>query len=263
LLARDVLGVVPQGNFNNLTGGAGSGVPLVDADGLPSGVTINHAGLTYFTGSGENTAEDVLFQGYLHNANNSVSVRLENVPPGTYDFYAYAVGFNYNATYEQSFALSGETAPADFHVRVEHAGNYASAPSLFRGMNSTSPSARAQGNYVVFRGVSPDNTGAFSLVVANESDNPTDIDVTPALSGLQLVRVPPGVSINIVAGAIEISWGEAAAEYTLESTASLGATPAPVWGPAPGAANPLGAAGALSIPVGGANSARFFRLHKP
>src|SRR6185369_2850721 len=35
LLARDVLGVVPQGNFNNLTGGAGTGVALQDADGLP------------------------------------------------------------------------------------------------------------------------------------------------------------------------------------------------------------------------------------
>jgi hypothetical protein len=264
LRASDVLGVVPQGSWNNLTGGAGTDTPLVDAAGLPAPVTISYSGITYFTGSGERTAEDVLFQGYLHGANLSVSATLNHVPPGAYDLYAYCVGFNFNATYEQAMGLVGAVAAPTFHVRAEHAGNYAAAPGIFRRMSSTDPGARDQGNYVVFQGVSPDLSGALALTVVNESDNPLDIDVTPALSGLQLVKVPPGISIAIDGAGVSVSWGGAAAGFILEASRSLGGPTPANWGPAAGAPNPLTGAGALSVSLGGgAEPVRFFRLRQP
>jgi hypothetical protein len=264
LRAIDVVGVVPQANWNNVPGGTGADVALVDASGAASPVTLTFNGRTYFTGSGENTAEDVLFQGYLHNANSSVTATLKNVPGGAYDLYYYAVGFTYNATYEQAMTLSGEQAYPSFHVRAEHAVNYAAAPGIFRRMTSTDPAARDQGNYVVFQGVSPDINGNFTLSVDNESDNPLDIDVTPALSGLQLVRVPPGLSISIQLGNTVVSWGDAATDYLLESSRSLGGSPAANWGPASGAPNPLNGAGSISVPLqGGPEAILFYRLRKP
>ncbi len=226
-------------------------------------MTITYNGRTYFTGSGENTAEDVLFQGYLHNANASVTVSLKNVPVGAYDLYAYGVGFNFNATYEQAMTLTGEQVYPTFHVRAEHAANYSSAPGIFRRMSSTDPAARDQGNYVVFQGVSPDLNGNLDLSVDNESDNPLDIDVTPALSGLQLVQVPPGLAISIQGGNVVVSWGDAAIEFTLESSRSLGVLPPATWGPADGAPNPLTGAGSVSVSLGGGlEPMRFFRLRK-
>ena len=256
----DVTGVVPQANFNNIAGGTVTDAPLNDAVGAPTGVTISYAVRTYFTGSGENTAEDVLFQGYLHNANNPVSVLLKNVPAGSYDLYAYCVGFNYNATYEQAMNVTGAQPSVEYHVRTEHAGDYASASGLFRAMASTAPAARQKGNYVAFRNVSPDASGNLIVNVINESDNPLDVDVTPALSGLQLVQVPPALSVTSVGGgAYDLSWGQAAAGYTLESTASLGGSTPANWQPAAGAPAPLTGAGTVPVPSSGI---RFFRLRK-
>ncbi|HXJ59612.1 MAG TPA: PA14 domain-containing protein [Verrucomicrobiae bacterium] len=259
----DVVGVVPQANFNNVAGATATDVPLVDADGAATPVTIGYSARTYFTGTGENTAEDVLFQGYLHNANGAVVVTLNNVPDGSYDLYAYCVGFTYNATYEQAMSLAGGGTYPEYHVRAEHATDYSSAPSIFRRMSSTDPAARDQGNYVVFHEVSPDLAGALVLTVNNESDNPNDIDVTPTLSGLQLVRVPPGLSIQQQGSNVQISWGGAATGFTLESSRSLGGAPAANWGPVAGAPNPLTGASSITISIGaGADPVKFFRLRK-
>ena len=259
----DVVGVVPQDTWNNVAGATATDVALVDTLNLPTPVTISYAARTYFTGTGENTAEDVLFQGYLHNANGSVVVTLNNVPPGFYDLYAYCVGFTYNATYEQSMSLIGGGTYPEYHVRAEHATDYSSAPSVFRRMSSTDAAARDQGNYVVFREVSPDVSGALTLTVVNESDNPLDIDVTPTLSGLQLVQAPPSLSIRRQGANVEISWGDAATGYILESSRSLGGATAPAWGPVTGAPSPIAGAASVSVSVGaGADPAKFYRLRK-
>ena len=145
-------------------------------------------------------------------------------------------------------------------MRTEHAGDYASASGLFRAMASTAPAARQKGNYVAFRNVSPDASGNLIVNVINESDNPLDVDVTPALSGLQLVQVPPALSVTSVGGgAYDLSWGQAAAGYTLESTASLGGSTPANWQPAAGAPAPLTGAGTVPVPSSGI---RFFRLRK-
>ncbi len=254
----DVVGVVPQANFNNVAGGAVSDAPLVDANGSSTPATISYSARTYFTGTGENTAEDVLFQGYLHNANSSVVVTLNHLPVTGYDLYAYCVGFTYNATYEQGMSVAGTGTSPTLHVRAEHSTDYSAAPAVFRPMASTDPNARQQGNYVLFRSVVPDASGALTLTVNNESDNPLDIDVTPALSGLQLVRVPPRLTISPIGRTVEISWGRDAAEYNLESSESLGATAN--WQPVVEANNPLFDFGSLMVSADGAK--KFYRLRK-
>jgi hypothetical protein len=259
----DVVGVVPQANYNNVAGATAADVALVDAEGAATPVTIGYTARTYFTGTGENTAEDVLFQGYLHNANASVVVTLNNVPDGAYDLYAYCVGFTYNATYEQSMGLVGAETYTTYHVRAEHATDYATAPSVFRRMSSIDAGARQQGNYVLFHEISPDPSGTLTLTVNNESDNPLDIDVTPTLSGLQLVSVPPGLSIRREGGNAVISWGAAAAGFTLESSGSLGVTTPASWAPVTGAPNPLTGAASVSVSVGtGADPTKFYRLRR-
>jgi hypothetical protein len=258
LRPSDVVGVVPQANFNNVAGAAVTEMPLVDADGAATPVTITYSVRTYFTGTGENTAEDVLFQGYLHNANNSVSVSLNHVPKTGYDLYAYCVGFTYNATYEQSMTVVGSGTYPTYHVRAEHSADYSAAPSIFRQMSSVNPNARQQGNYVVFRGVVPDSGGTLTVNVGNESDNPLDIDVTPALSGLQLVRVPPRLTIAPAGPDVEIGWGADAVDYNLEYSTSLGANAD--WIPVPEAGNPLFDFGSITLTSSG--PARFYRLRK-
>src|SRR6185436_19613367 len=113
---------------------------------------------------------------------------------------------------------------------------YSAAPAVFRQMSSTDPNARQQGNYVVFRGVVRDENQTRNVIVGNESDNPLDIDVSPTLSGLQLVKVPPRLSLARAGQSVEISWGGDAVDYNLESGATLG--PTANWVPVAGV-NPL------------------------
>jgi hypothetical protein len=260
LRSNDVVGVVPQANYNNLPNALTDG-PLLDADGAPAPVTITYTASSYFTDTGEATAEDVLFQGYLHNANAAFTITLNNVPPGVYHLIAYSVGFNFNATYEQSLELAGGGGYPVYHVRAEHAGQYLAAPAVFRRMSSTNPDARDQGNYVMFENISPDGNGTLVLTVSNDSTF-TGINANPALSGLQLVRVLPALpALAVVSapnGSVTISWGDAAAGYTLESSAQLGTSAN--WGAVAGVPNPIVTAGATTLsPVG---AARYYRLRK-
>ena len=262
LLSNDVAGVAPQANFNNLAGGTGTGVALLNADGTPSPVTATYNGTTWFTGTGESTAENVLFQGYLHNTNVGVTVTLNNVPPGNYNLIAYAVGFNFNAIYDQAMRLVGNTTYPVFHVRAEHGAQYNAAPSIFRRMSSTNAAARDQGNYVMFENVSPDGSGTLTLSVLNESP-PENVGIgnNPALNGLQLVRVLPSTALTISrsGGTVTISWDASAAGFILESSSVL--NPAVAWEHVQGTPTPITAAGSVSIspPLGAAN---FYRLRR-
>jgi hypothetical protein len=260
LRSNDVVGVFPQANYNNLPNVLTDGA-LVDADGAPAPVTITYSASSYFTDSGEATAEDVLFQGYLQNANAAVTITLNNVPPGSYHLIVYSVGFNFNATYEQAVELAGGAAYPIYHVRAEHAGQYLAAPAVFRRMSSTNPDARDQGNYVMFENVSPDANGMLLLTVSNESTF-TGVNANPALSGLQLVRLLPALpALTVVPapnGSVTISWGDVAAGYTLEASGQLG--PSANWGPVGGVPNPIIAAGSTAQFPSGA--ARYYRLRK-
>ena len=259
LRPNDIFGVVGQGNFNNLSGNSAASAPLADAAGDATPVTVTYTvNGTYYTGTGESTAEHVVFQGCLENANQPINVTLSGVPDGAYQLIAYSVGFAFNASYEQAYTLTGESVSPTLHVKAQTGIDFLGDPTL-RRMASTDANARDFGNYVVFENVSPDGSGNLLLNITPESPN-VGVNVLPTLNALQLVRVL--AALNIVpgpaVGQATVSWNRASTGYTLESSLTLG--PPAQWLPVIGVANPLTAAD--SAPVNTTGGARFFRLRK-
>jgi hypothetical protein len=201
LLSNDVAGAVLQENFNNITDLTAASVVLFDSHGAPTPITISHTAVSQATtGTGELDADHVLFQGYIHNANNPFTLTLSNVPPVTnYSLLVYSVGFNFNATYEEAFDLTGAAVYPTLHVRGQDANQYLASPSYIR-MSSTDPNARDLGNYVQFDNVRPAADGTLVLVVTPESTNLGSVLLPPvnALPGLSASTLPSVVSSTIV-----------------------------------------------------------------
>jgi hypothetical protein len=263
LSATDIAGAVPQANFNNVEGGAQTSAPLNDAGGNLSPVTITFAAAIRYTGAGNVTAENALFEGYIQNNNTPMTISLGGVPPGKYGLLVYSVGFDFQTVYDQSYALRGATTYPAFHTRAQTFGQYRANPGYHR-MSSTDPNARDSGNYVMFENVVPDDFGNLILDMTPEPPATPGVgDAMPAVNAIQLVRiVPPLPVLTIVRNAngtvIVISWDTLAAGYTLESSGQLGA--GAIWNPVAGVANPITAIGLTAVNTTG--GARFFRLHK-
>jgi hypothetical protein len=266
LLSNDVAGAVLQENFNNIVDLTADSVALSDSHGAPTPVTISHGTVSQTTtGTGQLDADHVLFQGYIHNANNAVSITLSNVPPSTnYSLLVYSVGFNFNATYEEAFDLTGASTYPTLHVRGQDANQYLAAPKYIR-MSSTDPNARDLGNYVQFDNVSPAADGTLVLVVTPESTN-LGSTLLPPVNALQLVTVqpittPPSLVINYNAAgnAVTIIWTAAAAGFVLESSPRLG--PAATWAVVAGTPNPIAVAGSFNVNTA-AGGQQFYRLKK-
>ena len=68
----------------------------------------------------------------------------------------------------------------------------------------------------------------------------------------------PTLAVTRGAASLNISWGAAAAGYTLESAADLG--PGSTWTPVSGLASPLPGAGGLDVTASAAG--RYYRLIK-
>ncbi len=263
LLPWDVAGVVQQENYNNIYGAAIVDVPLNDAAGASTSVTITvEVAATISAGTGEASGDRVLLQGYIHNSNTPLTLRLANVPSDNYNLIIYSLGFNYNTTYEESFALDGLEVYPTYNVKAQHAAEYAAKPS-FALMDSTDENSRDSGNYVVYSNISPSVDGSLVLTVSPQSVN-TGINFLPAVNGLQLVRVIPVVvasKLNAVQAGnmLTLSWGVDAKGFTLQSSTSLGVSAA--WSSVSGVVKPLTGVGSadVSIPASGT---RFYRMIK-
>ena len=258
----DVAGVVQQQHFNNVRGGVGTDVELLDSTGALSGVTLDFIGGNISsTGSGSIDADHLLFQGYIHNnsAAGVVTLTLKNVPEGNYNLYVYSVGFNFNSIFNQAYTASGATTPPTLHVTAQHAGDYAASPAYQRA-SSTDPDARDKGNYVAFENLSPDPDGNLLLTVTSEA-TVAGITFMPAVNGFQLATVilHPALTVT-TAGGVTISWGNDAAGFTLESSPSLGGSPPASWTRVNAAPNPIQSAGSIKIPL--PTATKFYRLRK-
>jgi hypothetical protein len=260
LSSTDIAGAVPQANFNNVDGGAQTSAPLEDADGNTSPVTVTYAAAIRYTGAGNVTAENALFEGYIQNNNTPMTITLSGVPPGNYGLLVYSVGFDFQTIYDQAYELVGSVTYPVFRVRAQTFGQYRAAPG-YRRMSSTDPNNRDSGNYVMFEGVSPDVSGNFTLNMTPEPPATPGVgDAMPAVNAIQLVRiVPPLPTLTITRnanGTVTISWGTLAIGYTLESTAQLGTA----WNPVASVVNPITAPGATGVTPGG--SAQYYRLRQ-
>jgi uncharacterized protein YjdB len=265
LSGTDIAGAVPQANFNNVEGGAQTFAQLIDASGNPSPVVVTYNAFIRYTGAGNVTADDALFEGYIQNNNAPMSIALGGVPPGNYGLLVYSVGFDFQTIYDQAYQLIGHATYPVFHVRAQAAGQYRAAPG-YRRMSSTDPNARDSGNYVMFENVSPDDFGNLMLNMTPEPPATPGVgDAMPAVNAMQLVRlVPPLPVLRVIrAGSgpvvVVVTWDANATGYRLKSTASLGPIPAPVWSTVGGSPDPITGAGAVTI---NATGNRYFRLEK-
>jgi hypothetical protein len=261
LSATDIAGAVPQANFNNIEGGAQTAAPLHDASGAPTPVTVTYAAAIRYTGAGNLTAENALFEGYIQNNNTPMTISLGGVPPGNYGLLVYSVGFDFQTIYDQGYGLRGTTTYPAFHTRAQAAGEYRANPGYHR-MSSTDPNARDSGNYVMFENVRPDDFGNLTLDMTPEPPaTPGVPDAMPAVNAIQLVHiVPPLPALSIARnanGTVTVSWDALASGYALESSGQLGV--GANWNPVAGVVNPITAAGSATSTPGGA---QFYRLRK-
>lgn len=253
LLTQDVAGVVRQENWNNVTGFSFDSVPLVDAAGAASPVTLSGAGATevWYTGTISTLeADGVLLQGFV-NAISSlepVTFTLNNVPTGNYNLLVYSVGFDFAADYKEAFGLVGSTTYPTLHVRAETGLPYNNSPA-FRRASSTDPANRQSGNYVEFNNVSPATDGTLTLSVTWESDQVGNTH-QPAVNAIQLVRVNTEIRLTVGRSGdqLEIQYPEG----TLETTTTVNGG----WASVPGAAAP-----SYKFTPSGTGS-HFFRVRK-
>jgi hypothetical protein len=271
LATTDVGGAVLQGFFNNVAGKTIDGTQvLFDAQGTNTPVTVAVwdpvAGAPVApagaigTGTGEASAEHVMMQGYLANNNTPLSILLGSVPPGTYNLVAYSVGFSFNSTYEEDFALVGAATYPTLTVRGQSSLDFIANPTLVR-MTSTNALNRDLGNYVMFEKVSPAGDGTLLLTITPQSTNVGNTAYFPPLNALQLVKVnplPPTLAAAKQGTNLAISWSADAAGYVLESNTNLAAGAS--WTFVQGTPNPITGAGSANIPI--QPGAQYFRLKK-
>jgi hypothetical protein len=264
LSPTDVAGVVFQEKWNNVTGFTADNLVLADDRGAPTLVTLTFQGSQawYSGGAATGDADGTLLEGYV-NFNNSpdpLVFSLANVPSGTYSVLVYSVGFQFNATYEQSFALTGLSSYANYRVKAYTGLDYNRNPG-FRRMSSTNPDQRDFGNYVRWDDVSPAADGSLVISVLPETLNPGNGHL-PAVNAMQLVKtvpvtVRPTLGVTTQGGLARISWDALAIGFTLESTANLATGN---FSAVVGVPNPITAAGSTAPPAG--VDVLFYRLRK-
>ena len=271
LATNDIAGAVLQGNFNNIPDALIDGTHVLrDADGAVTPVTIAvwdtvnqvpiAAGTRIGIGTGAASAEHAMLQGSIANNNTPVSLILSNVPPGAYNLIVYSVGFSFNSTYEQDYALVGAATYPTLAVRAQSSLQFLANPELVR-MNSTDTNNRALGNYVMFENVGPAGDGTLLLTVTPTSANVGNAGYFPPINALQLVKVaaqPPLITVGRQGANVTISWTGAASGYVLQGSPAVGA--GANWQPVEGTPNPITGAGSTSVAPSG--NQRFFQLRK-
>ncbi len=247
LWTNNVAGFVAQENFVNLSQLTTNGAPLFDSHGTNTPVTITYGPVSQgATGTGASDWDHALFQGYLQNSTNSISITLSNVLSGpNYSLLVYSVGATNNTPYDESFSLVGQSNYPTLHVRAQDAGQYLAAPAYAR-MTSTDRNHRDRGNYVQFDNVSPAADKTLVLVVTPESNSPAPV------CAVQLVTVQPppilprlSTSYLAVSNLLSISWDATAVGYALELSPVLG--PNPSWAPVAGVASPITNANSVTV----------------
>ena len=183
------------------------------------------------------------------------------MPPGKYNLLVYSVGFNFNSTYEEDFAVIGAATYPTLTVRAQQASEFVAAPVFVR-MSSTNAAARDRGNYVMLENVSPAADGTLLLTVTPQSTNVGATTYFPAVNALQLVKVvqPPIQPVLSAAKQglnVTISWTATASGFVLESSTALGAGAS--WSSVQGVPSPISGVGSVNAANG---KTKFYRLRK-
>ena len=263
----DVAGVVQQENWNNLAGSLFEAVPLNDAAGVATPVTLSAAPTEHwYSGTlGSGSADGVMLQGFLSTGASldPFLITLNGVPAGNYNVIVYSVGFPFQSDYQQDMSITASGTHPTYFVKAENGLDYNANPA-FRRMSTTSAANRGVGNYVQWDNVSPAGDGSLVLSTTWVSPNIGNTH-QPAVNAIQLVRVNPvtarpSLTTTRQTSTLTLSWTAGAAGFTLESTPSLGT--GANWTAVAGTPNPLTGAGSADINTT-IGAGGFYRLRKP
>jgi len=179
LLSTDVAGVVPRGNWNNLSGTVVNDAILNDSNGAPTTVTITYsADEQWGSGAGLSTPDRKMLNGYLgiSNDGNYRPLFLNNVPNGAYKLIMYNGRGDAQA---QGYTVNPASVNTTLHIMPE--GPFTDV--WIRG-TSTNPGARDVCNYVQFDEVAPIG-GTITIDCRSES-------FRGMMNGIQLIPLDPG-----------------------------------------------------------------------
>lgn len=180
LAPSDVAGVVPQGNWVNVTGSSGTNVALTDDTGTPVGTTLTFnagTGGTWSTGNGSGSPNLILMNGYVDSFDNQTSTyTFDNVPFAEYSVLLY-VSSDANDGRDASWTLGAQT----FFINDDTAPGNDGTFTLITATTANGPGS--SGNYIQFDGL----TGSTVTFTG------TSLSFRNFLNGVQIVATPePG-----------------------------------------------------------------------
>lgn len=204
LASTDVVGVVPVGNWNEISGTTNnpSSSSLVDDNGTAvTGMSVGFAGnQNTYNNNGTNNPSQRMFSGFLNGG--TMSVDLSNIPYAAYDVYVYYSGFvpNNSLTWVAS-DITGTPTVVDTQYSVRGTGvafDIYNTYGFVQSQYSTLAAANADaalpvlgGNYLKFTGLT-----AASLKIAETSRNGFG---EIGFAGLQIVQVPEPTLLGLLA----------------------------------------------------------------
>ena len=192
--STDSAGVVPQTNWTNASGAAGTLNDLIDDSGVAT--TADVTWVSALTWSWERSERDVpangdgtMFNGYLDTTGNdgSTTVTITQIPYAVYDLYVYIDGENFNARparFNVSPAGSPDTGTSIF---VNDTANW---NGTFVEATATALPGTDGANYVLFSDLSMSD-----IVVFAEAET-----FRAVVNGVQIVSVIPEPSTLVLAG---------------------------------------------------------------
>jgi hypothetical protein len=199
----EVAGVVPQANWNNLTGATGTDVgSLVRDDGGASSATVSWAGPnTWRSTTGNNAFPDgpnrKLTAGYLDSNNTAAGgamVTVNNIDAAirapAYNVYVYFVG---DSAADRGGAYT--LTPSVGSPIVKY-GSTLAMPSAFIEDPGTDADNTLDGTHLVFRGLT-----APSFSIASNTELTTPNGFRAPINAIQIVAVPEPTSVMLTCGA--------------------------------------------------------------
>jgi hypothetical protein len=187
LASTSAAGVVPLTNFNNESGGTGTGPALVDSTGAATTATLTYLANngTFHTGQSPSAGPNqTLLTGYIDTesaaenpGNPTTTVTLTNIPYATYSVYVYTATncSAYPDTRTDTYTITGAATGNQTQTNVQPRGDEF-ANGFVQGQN-----------YLLFSGLSG-SSFLLSTSAVSAADNPGDAGfLRSGIDGIQIV----------------------------------------------------------------------------
>ncbi len=207
LLATDIAGIAPQGNWNNLSFATGTEVLLNDDQGSDSGATVNWALDEEWSAAGPGAdANGILLTGWIsaNGAGATNSIDISNIPFGSYDLIFY---LNHDRATEDVL-LSENNGAFESFLAHENDTDVLNPINFVQQAASATDDGAQVGNFVAIPNL---NSETLNLVLGAGGDwGSTN---RGAITGIQIINrgASEGLKITSItpdeeAGTVTITW---------------------------------------------------------